>query len=88
MEYFRKSRKDTTGERRTGDLRYIDQHILKETKTSRKNVAMAWIVFYTHIINMHIYTYTDRIHIGTIIKMSEDFFKKIYLSLYLKELCV
>ena len=34
---------------------------------------------------MHIYTYTCRIHIGAIIKTSEDFFKEIYLSLYLKE---
>ena len=33
---------------------------------------------------MHIYTYTCRIHIDAIIKTSEDFFKKIYLSLYLK----
>ena len=33
---------------------------------------------------MHIHTYTCRIHIDIIIKKSEDFFKKIYLSLYLK----
>ena len=33
---------------------------------------------------MHIYTYTCRVHIDAIIKTSEDFFKKIYLSLYLK----
>ena len=39
-------------------------------------------------INMHIYTYTCRIHIDTIIKTSKDFFKKIYLSVYLKGLCV
>ena len=31
------------GTRGTGDLPYIDQHILKESKTKRKNVAMAWI---------------------------------------------
>ena len=37
---------------------------------------------------MHIYTYTCRIYIDAIIKTSEDFFKKIYLSLYLKGLCV
>ena len=37
---------------------------------------------------MHIYTYTCRIHIDVIIKTSEDFFKKIYLSLYLKGLSV
>ena len=42
------------------------------------------LVLYTHIINMHIYTYTCRIHFDAIIKTSEDFFKKIYLSLYLK----
>ena len=33
---------------------------------------------------MHLYTYICRIHIDEIIKTSEDFFKKIYLSLYLK----
>ena len=37
---------------------------------------------------MHIYAYTRRIHIDAIIKTSEDFFKKIYFSLYLKGLCV
>ena len=38
---------------------------------------------------MHIYTYTYRIHIDAIIKTSEDTsFRKIYLSLYLKCLCV
>ena len=37
---------------------------------------------------MHIYTYTCRIHIDARIKTGEDFFKKIYLSLYLKGLCV
>ena len=30
------------GTRRTEYLLYIDQHILKEIKTRRKNVAMAW----------------------------------------------
>ena len=29
--------------RSTGELLYIDQHILNESKTRRKNVAMAWI---------------------------------------------
>ena len=43
---------------------------------------------YSHMINIQIYTYTCRIHIDAIIKTSEDFFKKLYLSLYLKELCV
>ena len=33
---------------------------------------------------MKLYTYTCRIHFDAIIKTSEDFFKKIYLSLYLK----
>ena len=37
---------------------------------------------------MHIYTYTCRIHIDAMKKTSEDFFKKIYLSLYLKGSCV
>ena len=45
-------------------------------------------MLYNSIINIHIYTYTCRIHIDVIIKTSEDFFKKIYLSLYLKGLCV
>ena len=31
------------GTRGTGDLLYIDQHILKESKISRKKVAIAWI---------------------------------------------
>ena len=45
------------------------------------------LLLYTHIIHMHIYIYTCGIHIDTIIKTSEDFFKKIYLSLYCK-VCV
>ena len=31
------------GSRGTGELLYIDQHILDENKTRRKNLAMAWI---------------------------------------------
>ena len=31
------------GSRRTGELLYIDQHILDENKTRRKNMAKAWI---------------------------------------------
>ena len=31
------------GSRGTGELLYIDQHILNESKTRRKNLAMAWI---------------------------------------------
>ena len=31
------------GTRGTGELRYIDQHILKESKTRRKNLSMVWI---------------------------------------------
>ena len=46
------------------------------------------VMLYSHMINMDIYTYTCRIHIDAIIKTSEDFFKKIYLSLYLKGVCV
>ena len=38
----RKTEKLQQGTSITG-LLYIDQHILKETKTSRKNVTMAWI---------------------------------------------
>ena len=37
---------------------------------------------------MHVYTYTCRIITTQWIKTSEDIFKKIYLSLYLKGLCV
>ena len=33
------------GSRGTAELLYIDQHILNETKTRRKNLAMAWIKF-------------------------------------------
>ena len=51
-------------------------------------LALPWLLLlYSHIINMHIYTYTWRIHIDAIIKTSEDFFKKIHLSLYWK-VCV
>ena len=32
-----------TGCRGTAELFYIDQHILNESKTKRKNLAMAWI---------------------------------------------
>ena len=31
------------GSRGTGELLYIDQHILNESKTRRKNLHMAWI---------------------------------------------
>ena len=31
--------------RGTGNLLYIDQHILKESKERRENVAMAWVDF-------------------------------------------
>ncbi len=31
------------GSRGTAELLYIDQHILDESKTRRKNLAMAWI---------------------------------------------
>ena len=47
-------------------------------------------LLYSHIINMHIYTYTCRIHIDAIITTSEAMktndtvLRKIYLSLYLK----
>ena len=33
------------GTRGTGELLYIDQHILSESKRRRKNLAMAWIVY-------------------------------------------
>ena len=31
------------GSRGTGELLYIDQHIINESKTRRKNLAMTWI---------------------------------------------
>ncbi len=31
------------GSRGTAELLYIDQHVLNESKTRRKNLAMAWI---------------------------------------------
>ena len=37
QKWFRKVTKGTT------ELLYIDQHILNESKTRRKNLAMAWI---------------------------------------------
>ena len=51
---------------------------------SMHNPCVDVLFLYSHIINMHIYTYTCRIHIDAIIKTSEDFFRKIYLSLYWK----
>ena len=33
------------GSRGTAELLYIDQHILNESKTRLKNLAMAWIVY-------------------------------------------
>ena len=35
------------GTRGTVDLPYIDQHILKESKAKKKNVAMVWIDYKT-----------------------------------------
>ena len=44
-------------------------------------------VLYSHIINIHIYTHTCRIHIDAM-KTSDTVLRKIYLSLYLKGFCV
>ena len=55
---------------RTGELLYIDQHILNESKTRRKNIAMAWIdykkayvmVLQSCIINcLKTYTISDEV---------------------------
>ena len=54
----------------------MDPHILLYTHMQ--------IQVYIYIIHIHAYTYTCRIHTDAIIKTSEDFFRKIYLSLYLK----
>ena len=51
-------------------------------------ITMTMIKLYKHIIHIYIYICIQK-HNDTIIKTSEDFFKKyIYLSLYLKGLCV
>ena len=41
------------GSRGTAELLYIDQHNLNESKTRRKNLAMAWIDNKKHIIWSH-----------------------------------
>ena len=41
------------GSRGTAELLYIDQHILNESKTKRKNLAMAWIDYKKHMIWSH-----------------------------------
>ena len=41
------------GSRGTAELLYIDQHILNESKTRRKNLAMAWIDYKKHMICSH-----------------------------------
>ena len=38
------------GFRDTGELRYIDQDILNESKNRQNNLAMAWIDFKKHMI--------------------------------------
>ena len=35
------------------ECNYIDQHIFKDSKTRRKNIAMAWIEFKMHTIWFH-----------------------------------
>ena len=40
------------------------------------------MLLYTQIINIHIYTYTCRIHLDARIKTSEDFLKNIPLTLF------
>ena len=41
------------GSRGTAELLYIDQHILNESKTRRKNLAMAGLITKRHIIWCH-----------------------------------
>ena len=59
-----------TGSRGTAELLYIDQHILNESKTRRKNLAMAWInykkaydmVLHSWIINsLKMYKISDEV---------------------------
>ena len=38
------------GSRGTAELLYVDQHILNESKTRRKNLAIAWIDYKRHMI--------------------------------------
>ena len=54
------------GSRGTAGLLYIDQHILNESKTRRKNLAMAWIdykkVLQSRIINyLKVYKISDEV---------------------------
>ena len=41
--FSEKQKRCRKGTRGTGELLYIDQHILKESKARWKNLAMAWI---------------------------------------------
>ena len=43
--------------RGTAELLYIDQHVLNEGKTRRKNVAMAWIDYKKKIYDMVLQTW-------------------------------
>ena len=71
----------------TGVFSINIQIISKLLHKHNMGVELLVDMLYSHIIKMHIYPYTCRIHIDTI-KTSKDFFKKIYLSLYLKGLYV
>ena len=42
--YFEEQKGCHKGIEGTGDLMYIDLHLVKESKTKRKNVAIVWIV--------------------------------------------
>ena len=61
----------------------------REALLSRRFSYKVWrAVLYTYIIQLYIYTYICWIHTDAMNKQtSEDFFKKIYLSLYCK-VCV
>ena len=41
----KKEKRYHKGTKRTGDPQFLDQHILKDKKTRRKNVVMAWIEY-------------------------------------------
>ena len=49
--------------RGTAELLYIDQHILNESKTRRKNLAMAWIDYKKHMIWFHIASKCTKYHL-------------------------
>ena len=42
-QFFEEQKPCYQGKRETSDILYTDQHLLKESKAKRENIAMAWI---------------------------------------------